>query len=92
MEVDVITDLSKLEPDRLITPNAEPFVRTECPAAVAQYRGPWRIKTAGLAGGEGSVDSAAPAGLWLLHERRDGLRPAFPHSAKAGLFSHTLLC
>src|SRR5262249_19938853 len=50
-----ITDLSKLEPDRLITPNAEVFVRTECPARVAHHRGPWRIRTSGLVAREGSL-------------------------------------
>jgi DMSO/TMAO reductase YedYZ molybdopterin-dependent catalytic subunit len=50
-----ITDLSRLEPDRLITPNAEVFVRTECPAAVRQHRGPWRIRTTGLLAREGSL-------------------------------------
>ena len=55
LDARLITDLSKLEPDRLITPNAEAFVRTECPAAVAQHRGPWRIRTTGLVRGEGSL-------------------------------------
>lgn len=55
LDARLITDLSTLEPDRLITPNAEAFVRTECPAAVAQHRGPWRIKTTGLVRGEGSL-------------------------------------
>jgi DMSO/TMAO reductase YedYZ molybdopterin-dependent catalytic subunit len=55
LDARLITDLSKLAPDRLITPNAEAFVRTECPAAVAQHRGPWRIRTTGLVRGEGSL-------------------------------------
>lgn len=55
LDARLITDLSRLEPDRLITPNSEAFVRTECPAAVAQHRGPWRIRTTGLLRGEGSL-------------------------------------
>jgi DMSO/TMAO reductase YedYZ molybdopterin-dependent catalytic subunit len=55
LDARLITDLSKLASDRLITPNAEAFVRTECPAAVAQHRGPWRIRTTGLVRGEGSL-------------------------------------
>jgi hypothetical protein len=45
LDARLITDLSRLAPDRLITPNSEVFVRTECPAAVAQHRGSWRIRT-----------------------------------------------
>jgi DMSO/TMAO reductase YedYZ molybdopterin-dependent catalytic subunit len=56
LDARLITDLSRLEPDRLITPNSLAFVRTECPAAVAQHRGPWRLRTTGLLrGGEGSL-------------------------------------
>jgi DMSO/TMAO reductase YedYZ molybdopterin-dependent catalytic subunit len=55
LDARVITDLSKLAPDRLITPTSESFVRTECPAAVAHYRGPWRIRTSGLLAREGSL-------------------------------------
>ena len=42
------TDLSGLQPDRLITPTEQVYVRTECPPAVAAHRGPWTIKTSGL--------------------------------------------
>ena len=55
LDARLVTDLSRLEPDRLITPNAEVFVRTDCPAAVAQHRGPWRVKTTGLVRAEGSL-------------------------------------
>ena len=41
------TDLSKLEPDRLITPTEQVYVRTECPPAVAAHQGPWTIRTSG---------------------------------------------
>ncbi len=71
LDARVITDLSTLAPDRLITPNSEAFVRTECPAAVAQYRRPWRVRTAGLLAREGSLTadellkSARPMGAHL---------------------------
>ena len=55
LDARLITDLSKLEPDRLITPSSEVFVRTECPATVAQHRGPWRIRTTGLVRREGAL-------------------------------------
>src|SRR5262245_36793902 len=42
------TDLSKVEPDRLITPTDQIYLRTECPAAVAAHQGPWKIRTSGL--------------------------------------------
>jgi DMSO/TMAO reductase YedYZ molybdopterin-dependent catalytic subunit len=67
-----VTDLSKLEPDRLITPNSEAFVRTECPPVVARHRGPWQIKTSGLARQEHSLtadellQSARPMGAHLF--------------------------
>jgi DMSO/TMAO reductase YedYZ molybdopterin-dependent catalytic subunit len=71
LDARVITDLSKLEPDRLITPTSEAFVRTECPVAVAQHRGPWRVRTSGLLAREGSLTadellkSARPMGAHL---------------------------
>src|SRR3954470_2134916 len=34
------TDLSKLEPGRLITPTDQIYLRTECPPAVAAHHGP----------------------------------------------------
>ncbi len=42
------TDLSNLQPDRLITRTELAYVRTECPPAVAAHRGPWTIRTSGL--------------------------------------------
>jgi DMSO/TMAO reductase YedYZ molybdopterin-dependent catalytic subunit len=55
LDARLITDLSRLEPDHLITPNSLAFVRTECPAAAAHHRGPWRIRTSGLLAREGSL-------------------------------------
>jgi DMSO/TMAO reductase YedYZ molybdopterin-dependent catalytic subunit len=42
------TDLSILQPDRLITPTDQAYVRTECPPAVLARRGAWTMKTTGL--------------------------------------------
>lgn len=42
------TDLSKLEPNHLITPTNQIYLRTECPPAVATHQGPWTIRTSGL--------------------------------------------
>ncbi len=50
-----ITDLSRLHPDRLITPSNDVFVRTERPPAVARRSRPWRIATTGLLAREGSL-------------------------------------
>ena len=72
LDARLITDLSLLQPDRLITPNALAFVRTECPAVVARHRGPWQIKISGLLGQETSLTadelltSARPMGAHLL--------------------------
>jgi DMSO/TMAO reductase YedYZ molybdopterin-dependent catalytic subunit len=57
-----ITDLSRLEPDRLITPNDAVFVRTERPAAAARRPRPWRIATTGLLARDGSVTTDDLAG------------------------------
>ena len=59
LDARLFTDLSKLGPDRLIIPNAEAFVRTECPAAVAQHRGPCPI-----------CPTATSSGTWSLWEFR----------------------
>jgi DMSO/TMAO reductase YedYZ molybdopterin-dependent catalytic subunit len=69
------TDLSRLQPDQLITPTDQAYVRTECPQIVAAHRGPWRLRTSGLIGlpggvGAVSVDDlvrdARPMGAHLL--------------------------
>jgi DMSO/TMAO reductase YedYZ molybdopterin-dependent catalytic subunit len=49
------TDLSELQPDRLTTPAALAYVRTECPASVAAHQGPWTIKTSGLIARAGAL-------------------------------------
>jgi DMSO/TMAO reductase YedYZ molybdopterin-dependent catalytic subunit len=47
------TDLSRLEPDRLVTATEQVYVRTECPESVLAHRGPWTIRTSGLIGRPG---------------------------------------
>jgi DMSO/TMAO reductase YedYZ molybdopterin-dependent catalytic subunit len=57
------TDLSTLEPDRLITPTERVFIRTAAPAALARRSGAWTIATGGLA------TAPRPLGLDELHRR-----------------------
>jgi DMSO/TMAO reductase YedYZ molybdopterin-dependent catalytic subunit len=64
------TDLSLLQPDRLITPNALAFVRTERPPAAASHRGPWTIKTTGLLAREDMLP---------FDDLRRDARPMGPH-------------
>ena len=66
------TDLSNLEPDRLITPTDQIYVRTECPPAVEAHQGRWTIKTTGLLAKPSAVPlddiirRARPLGAHLL--------------------------
>jgi DMSO/TMAO reductase YedYZ molybdopterin-dependent catalytic subunit len=66
------TDLSTLEPDRLITPTDQIYVRTECPPAVAAHQGRWTIRTSGLLAKPSTValddiiGRARPMGAHLL--------------------------
>ena len=48
LDARLITDLSKLEPGKLITPNELAYIRTEIPADAANHQGPWTIKAGGL--------------------------------------------
>jgi DMSO/TMAO reductase YedYZ molybdopterin-dependent catalytic subunit len=48
LDARMATDLSLLEPDRLITPTDRIFLRTECPPEAAGHRGPWMIRTGGM--------------------------------------------
>jgi DMSO/TMAO reductase YedYZ molybdopterin-dependent catalytic subunit len=48
LDARLVTDLSLLAPDRLITPNRLAYIRTECPPDVASERRPWTIKVSGL--------------------------------------------
>ena len=67
LDARLVTDLSRLEPDRLITPNAAAFVRTECPAAVAQHRGPWHDQDNRSVRAEGSLHDRGAAEIGEAH-------------------------
>lgn len=65
LDARLFTDLSRLEPNRLITPTELAYVRTECPPAVAAHTGPWQIRTSGLVAREGTITLPA-----LTHRAR----------------------
>jgi DMSO/TMAO reductase YedYZ molybdopterin-dependent catalytic subunit len=50
LDARLVTDLSKLEPNRLVTANELAYIRTEMPAAAAEAaaRGPWVLEAGGL--------------------------------------------
>ena len=48
LDARLITDLSILEPNNLITPNGLAYIRTEIPAAAANHQGPWTLDANGL--------------------------------------------
>lgn len=62
LDARMVTDLSLLEPGKLITPNELAYIRTEIPAAAANHQGPWTLDCGGHV--------AQPATLTL-----DSLRP-----------------
>ena len=55
LDARLVTDLSLLEPNRLITPNDLAYIRTEIPAAAAAHQGPWTIATSGLLDKDGTL-------------------------------------
>lgn len=57
LDARLITDLSMLEPDRLITKNALAFIRTESPPAAA-HDNAWTIRTSGLIARAATLTSA----------------------------------
>ena len=57
LDARLITDLSILEPNNLITPNDLAYIRTEIPAEARNHQGPWTLDANGLL--------AAPAMLEL---------------------------
>jgi DMSO/TMAO reductase YedYZ molybdopterin-dependent catalytic subunit len=59
LDARLVTDVSTLEPDRLITPNAKAFVRTESPPAAAAQHAAWTIRSSGL--GDDQSPLSAPA-------------------------------
>lgn len=48
LDARLITDLSILAPDTLITPNELAYIRTEMPAAAQKHHGAWTLDTNGL--------------------------------------------
>jgi DMSO/TMAO reductase YedYZ molybdopterin-dependent catalytic subunit len=70
LDARLMTDLSKLQPGRLITPNAQAYIRTERPAAVAAHQGPWIIRGSGL------LDRPATVSFGSLMKR---IRPMGAH-------------
>jgi DMSO/TMAO reductase YedYZ molybdopterin-dependent catalytic subunit len=50
LDARLVTDLSKLDPNTLITPNELAYIRTEMPAAAAEAaaKGPWMLEASGL--------------------------------------------
>jgi DMSO/TMAO reductase YedYZ molybdopterin-dependent catalytic subunit len=47
LDARLVTDLSILEPDKLITPNELAYIRTEMPAGAREHQGPWTLETSG---------------------------------------------
>jgi DMSO/TMAO reductase YedYZ molybdopterin-dependent catalytic subunit len=62
LDARLITDLSLLEPGKLITPNELAYIRTEIPPSAAQHQGPWTLETSGHLAGPGALklDDLAP--------------------------------
>ncbi len=61
LDARMVTDLSLLEPGRLITANELAYIRTEIPPAAATHTGPWTIETSGLIARDGQLDLNAIA-------------------------------
>lgn len=55
LDARLVTDLSVLEPNNLITPNDLAYIRTEIPAAAATHQGPWTIEASGRLAKEGAI-------------------------------------
>lgn len=56
LDARLVTDLSILDPGKLITPNELAYIRTEIPAAAAAHTGAWTIETSGLMAKDGALD------------------------------------
>lgn len=48
LDARLVTDLSRLEPNNLITPNELAYIRTEMPAGAREHQGPWTLEASGL--------------------------------------------
>src|SRR4029453_10156054 len=58
LDARLITDLSLLEPGKLITPNHLAYIRTEIPADAANQQGPWTLAASGLMAKDTTLDLA----------------------------------
>jgi DMSO/TMAO reductase YedYZ molybdopterin-dependent catalytic subunit len=47
LDARLVTDLSILEPNKLITANELAYIRTEMPTAAREHQGPWTLETSG---------------------------------------------
>jgi DMSO/TMAO reductase YedYZ molybdopterin-dependent catalytic subunit len=70
LDARLVTDLSALAPDRLITPNELAYIRTEIPARAAAHTGRWLIRGTGL---------VAETRLVAVDELVGDARPMGPH-------------
>lgn len=70
LDARMVTDLSLLESNKLITPNELAYIRTEIPAAAAAHQGPWTLETSGL---------LADPGLMKLDDLTSRSRKMGPH-------------
>lgn len=48
LDARLVTDLSLLEPNKLITPNELAYIRTEMPAGAREHQGPWTLEASGM--------------------------------------------
>jgi DMSO/TMAO reductase YedYZ molybdopterin-dependent catalytic subunit len=55
LDARLITDLSLLEPGKLITPNDLAYIRTEIPPSAARHQGPWTLETSGHLAAPGTL-------------------------------------
>lgn len=55
LDARLVTDLSVLEPGKLITPNELAYIRSEIPPAAVAHTGPWTIEASGLLAKEGEL-------------------------------------
>src|SRR5580765_518627 len=69
LDARLVTDVSALEPDRLITPNSLAFVRTESPTMAASQQSAWTIRTSGL------DDDQAPLALSTMRRESRSMGP-----------------
>ena len=70
LDARLITELSRLDPTTLITPNDLAYIRTEIPAAASAHEGPWTIEAGGLVAKDTTLD---------LEVLARGARPMGPH-------------